>query len=302
MTTLTGPLHSPLSAPIFPPVLGQTRIVVRGGGDIATGVLLRLYRAGLRSLIVLERPLPLAVRRKVALCEAVHDGTVSVEEMTGRRIMATGAALEKELASCWSTGHIPVLVDPEGVSLQSLAPQVLVEATLAKRNVLGLHRDAAPLVIAIGPGFRAGSEADCVIESQRGARLGRVLYEGAAEPNTGIPGQVGGFSVERVLRAPADGVFAASKDIGDRIEAGESVGEVAGFAVRTQIGGTLRGLLRSGTTVRTGLKLGDVDPRHGIACDEVSDKALAIGGGVLEAIVRWHTAASGTRSEERPHV
>ena len=270
------------------PSLSELRIVLRGGGDIATGVALRLHRAGLRSLIILERSFPLAVRRTVALCEAVHDGMACVEGLVARRVDERGSELEECLTAIWAAGDIPVLVDPDAALVASLAPHVLIEATLAKRNV-GVRLADAPLVIGVGPGFHAGVDVSCIIESNRGARLGRVLDKGSAEPDTGVPGEVGGESVRRLLRAPTDGVFVSDRQIGCLVGQGDVVAEVGGVPVCAALGGIVRGLIRTGTRVKAGWKVGDVDPRPETNCHEVSDKALAIGGGVLEAIMRWQT-------------
>jgi len=256
------------------------RIVLRGAGDLATGVALRLYRAGFRRLLLLERAAPLAVRRLVAFSEAVALGRQVVEGVAAVRV-----ASHEEAPAVWQQGEIPVLIDPYAVSLTVFSPDILVDAVMAKRN-LGTMITAAPLVIALGPGFCAGVDAHRVVETKRGHALGRVLARGEAQPNTHIPASVGGYTLERLLRAPATGTFRTGRDIGDRVRAGETVGTVDGQAVTSAIDGVLRGLLRDATPVAQGLKLGDVDPRaDATACGLVSDKALAIGGGVLEAIM-----------------
>lgn len=304
---LTPP--APPSQPVWPesvwpesarPGLEQLRILMRGAGDIASGVALRLHNAGFGRLLLLERANPLAVRRKVAFCEAAHDGEAEVEGVRARRIAGVD-----ECPAVWAGGGIPLLVDPHGQSCAAFAPHVVIEATLAKRNI-GVTRADAPLVIGLGPGFVAGEDVHVVIETNRGPDLGRVLRQGAAEPNTGIPATVRGVSFERVLRAPADGVFTACRDIGDLVAAGETLGQVDGEPVTATIAGLVRGLLRSGAEVTRGLKLGDIDPRaphEPIACDRVSEKALAIGGGVLEAILAWHIspALAGASSQEANH-
>ncbi len=191
-----------------------------------------------------------------------------------------------EIRRSWAQGKIPVLVDPTCSVRLTLHPEVLIDAIMAKEN-LGTRLEDAPLVIALGPGFRAGHDAHFIIETNRGHHLGRVLDAGEAEPNTGEPGPIAGYSQERVLRAPASGRFYGKKKIGDRVEAGEVVALVEGFSLPSQIAGVLRGILRNGLQARQGMKVGDVDPR-GIRdyCFTISEKARAIGGGVLEAILR----------------
>lgn len=256
------------------------RVVLRGAGEMASGVAWRLYRANIRRLVMLEVPDPLAVRRNVSFCEALHQGWQTVEG-----VQAVKAADIGGVPRAWDTGQIPVLVDPEARLVPHLAPDVLVDATLAKRN-LGTRLSDAPLVIGLGPGFSAGRDVHRVIETNRGHNLGRVIAAGAAEADTGIPGSVAGFGVERVLRAPAAGVFSTRRCIGERVRSGEAAGSVAGAAVTVRLDGILRGLIRPGTPVTAGLKLGDVDPRGDESyCLTISDKARAVAGGVLEAIL-----------------
>ncbi|MDZ7599228.1 MAG: selenium-dependent molybdenum cofactor biosynthesis protein YqeB [Desulfobacterales bacterium] len=258
----------------------QLRVVLRGAGETASGVAWRLYRANIHRLVMLEVPAPLAVRRSVCFCEALHQGWQTVEG-----VQAVKAADIGGVQRAWDTGQVPVLVDPEGRLISQLAPDVLVDATLAKRN-LGTRIEDAPLVIGLGPGFSAGRDVHRVIETNRGHNLGRVIIEGAAEPDTGVPGNIAGFSAERVLRAPAAGVFSTRHRIGERVQSGEVVGSVAGAAVTARLDGILRGLIRPGTVVTAGLKLGDVDPRGEESyCHTISDKARAVAGGVLEAIL-----------------
>ena len=255
-------------------------IAMRGAGDLATGVALRLYRAGLTRIVMLETPSPLAVRRTVAFCEAVNQGTATVENVAARRIECV-----QEAEKAWSEGQIPVLVDPKGESLPELNPDVLVDAIIAKKNI-GTRMAQAPLVIGLGPGFTAGEDVHTVIETKRGHHLGRVIRSGAAAPNTGIPGDIGGHTVKRVYWAEHEGIFTTPHDIGDMIEEGETLGMVDDSPVKAALSGVIRGLLRDGTPVLTRTKLGDIDPRGTLSyCGEVSDKALAIGGGVLEAII-----------------
>lgn len=256
-------------------------VLIRGAGDIASGVALRLRHAGL-DVVMTEIGRPTTIRRTVAFSEAVPRGITAVEDLTARR-----ASDENEVRAFLRQGILPVLVDPESRCLEALKPDALVDAILAKRN-LGTSITDAPAVIGVGPGFTAGADCHAVVETMRGHTLGRVIYEGSALPNTNIPGLIGGFAGERVIRAPADGVFAPCRAIGDMVAEGETVAHVAGEPVRCTIGGVLRGLLAEGVPVRKGMKAGDVDPRGERAyCFTCSDKALAVGGGVLEAVMHF---------------
>jgi len=259
--------------------LSHIIVGIRSGGDLGSGVAWRLHRCGFRVFIT-ETFEPLAVRRKVAFSEAVYDGSARVEGVEAVRVEDPGAAV-----SIWERGAIPLFVDPEFSLGPRLAPRVMVDAILAKKN-LGTTKDHAPLVIALGPGFEAGKDAHFVVETNRGHHLGRVLASGSAEPDTGVPGTVLGVAAERVIRAPATGTWRTSMEIGDGIRRREVVGEVAGVPVPAAIDGVIRGLIRSGIQVSQGLKIGDIDPR-GIRehCFSISEKALAVAGGVLEAIL-----------------
>jgi xanthine dehydrogenase accessory factor len=255
------------------------QVMIRGGGEQASGVAHRLFRSHLK-VVMTEIPQPLSVRREVSFCEAIFQGEQSIEGVTARYV-----ASPDEVQSVWEKGMIPLLIDPEGVCRDLLKPQVIVDAILAKRNT-GTHTGDAPLVIGLGPGFWAGRDVDVVIETNRGHDLGRVIYDGAPEPDTGVPGAVGGVAAQRVLRAPRDGTFRPVKGIGEMVEKGETVAWVEDEPITTAISGVLRGLLREGTQVHKGLKAGDVDPRGKREnCFTISDKARAIGGGVLEAIL-----------------
>ena len=264
-------------------------VLIRGAGDIASGVALRLHRAGLQ-VVMTDLPRPTAIRRTVCFSQAVVLGRWTVEDVTAVRIEAPEAA-----AAVLAAGAIPVLADPEGRCIAALRPDAVVDAILAKRNV-GTAVTDAPVVVAVGPGFTAGVDCHAVVETMRGHDLGRVIYRGSAQPNTNIPGLIGGYAGERVLRAPADGVFRACREIGDRMEAGDVAGHVDGVPMVCTIGGTLRGLLADGTPVRRGMKSGDVDPRcRPEYCTRASDKALAVGGGVLEAILRLSGALTAEK-------
>ena len=269
------------------PLVDPPRCLLRGGGDLATGVAWRLTRAGW-PVIVCELPAPLTVRRTVALSTAVADGRVEVEGMVGRRVddlaEAAEVAARGEVAVLVSP-ELPQPADPAGPS--GWAPEVVIDARLAKRN-LDTTIDDAPLVVALGPGFTAGRDCHAVVETLRGHRLGRVLWEGSAAPDTGVPGRVGGRGADRVLRAPAAGRARWEAAIGDRVAAGQLLGRVGDQPVLAPFDGVVRGLIAEAVDVPAGLKVGDVDPRADrAACHQISDKALAIGGGVVEAVLTW---------------
>lgn len=262
-------------------------ILIRGAGDLASGIALRLFRSGL-SVVMTDLPHPTSIRRTVSFSEAIVRGETTVEDVTGKRAESAAEALK-----LLDDGVIPVLADPECSFRTELKPHVVVDAILAKRN-LGTEITDAPIVIGVGPGFTAGEDCYAVVETMRGHTLGRVIYEGSALPNTNIPGLIGGFAGERVLRAPADGVFRASASIGDLVNEGDTVGYVGDMPMKCTISGVLRGLIADGTTVHRGMKSGDVDPRGEVSyCTTVSDKALAIGGGVLEAILHLSNILGG---------
>ena len=255
-------------------------IGIRGAGDIASGIACRLSNSGF-SVVMTDLPIPTAIRRTVCFSEAIRHGSARVETVEAR--LAADAAQAKTILG---SGCIAVLADETGRCFTALRPAVLIDAILAKQN-LGTAITDAPVVIALGPGFTAGQDCDAVVETMRGHTLGRVYYEGGALPNTGVPGSIGGFTIQRVLRAPTAGVFQAEKQIGDRVQPGELIARVGEEAViRAPIAGVLRGLLSDGMAVQTGMKCGDIDPRCEVShCYQVSDKALAIAGGVLEAIL-----------------
>lgn len=253
--------------------------LIRGAGDLASGIALRLWRSGIE-VVMTDLPRPTAIRRTVSFSDAITHGTMTVEDVSAQ--FAGNAQQAREILS---HGMIPVLADPECVCRGELKPDALVDAILAKRY-LGTRITDAPVVIGVGPGFTAEEDCHAVVETMRGHMLGRAIYHGSALPNTNIPGLIGGFAGERVLRAPADGVFESTRKIGDLVREGDTVGFVAGEPMRATISGVLRGLLADGVEVKRGMKSGDVDPRGEVSyCDTVSDKASAIGGGVLEAIL-----------------
>ena len=258
-------------------------VLIRGAGDLASGIALRLHHAHMK-IVMTDLPHPTAIRRTVCFSQALLFGTMQVEDVTAER-----AASVRDIPAILERGNIAVLADPEAKCITRLHPDAVVDAILAKRN-LGTRITDAPCVVGVGPGFTAGVDCHAVVETMRGHTLGRVIYDGAALPNTNIPGLIGGYAGERVLRAPADGVFHQILNIGDEVKAGDIAGEVDGQPMRCTIGGVLRGLLADGTPVHKGMKSGDVDPRcRPEYCTTASDKALAVGGGVLEAILHFST-------------
>lgn len=254
-------------------------VLIKGGGDLGTGVAYRLHRAGMQ-VVVTELARPIVIRRAVSLAEAVYGGEVTVEGLCAR-LVPDAATAKAGLAA----GIVPVLVDSEADAIRELLPQAVVDARMAKGN-LGTRLEEAEVVVGLGPGFVAGRDVHAVIETARGHYLGRALLSGEAIPNTGIPGSVGGESTRRVLRAPADGVFQAFRHIGDLVAEGEVVAQVGDWPVKALTSGVLRGILHDGLAVHRGMKVGDIDTR-GVRdyCFTISDKALAVGGGVLEAIL-----------------
>jgi len=258
-------------------------IIVRGGGDMATAVIHRLWRAGFR-VLALETDKPSAIRRQVAVSEAVYDGRATVEGMTAVRI---DVASQCEII--WSRGQVPLLVDPHAASIDTMKPAVVVDAMIAKRN-LGTHKAMAPLTIALGPGFAAGSDVHAVVETMRGHDLGRIIYDGSAQPNTGIPGKIGGYAAERVIHAPNAGVIRAVHAIGDDVQQGETIAMIvdgeSSYPVIATISGLIRGLIRDGFEVSKGFKIADIDPRREeyANCFTISDKARCIAGSVLELV------------------
>lgn len=262
-------------------------IVVKSAGEMASAIAWRLYMANMRRICMLDLDDPLCVRRQVSFCTALESGNAVVEG-----VRAVAARDRDEIESAWKTQAIAVVRVTDWGRIGGLAPDVVIDAILAKRN-LGTSKDEARLVIALGPGFTAGADCHLVIETNRGHDLGRIITCGSAEPNTGIPGEIAGHTDERVLRAPAAGAFQSQRAIGDRVRRGDIVGQVAGHAVTARLDGMLRGLIRSGTAVSAGLKLGDIDPRgkreH---CHTISDKARAIAGAALEAVMRYCNQSS----------
>ncbi|MFV0464606.1 MAG: selenium-dependent molybdenum cofactor biosynthesis protein YqeB [Lachnospiraceae bacterium] len=258
-------------------------IIVRGAGDLATGIIHRLHKSGFY-VLVLEADRPSAIRRHVAFCEAVYEETMTVEGVTAVRIQDLC-----EMQEVFSNGQIPILMDPRGESIQRLAPDVVIDAIIAKRN-LGTQRDMASLTIAIGPGFVAGTDVDVVIETMRGHDLGRILYEGSAAPDTGIPGVIQGYGKERVIHAGKEGQIRTKSQIGDYVEKDQILacieGEDGHSQVTAELSGILRGIIRDGFFVTKGFKIADIDPRKEEKgnCDTISDKSRCIAGSVLEVV------------------
>ena len=260
-------------------------IVVRGGGDLATGTIYKLKKCGF-PVLVLEVANPSAIRRNVSFCEAVYRGTQTVENMTCHLAESLNQA-----EAFLREGKLTVLVDPTGETVAKLKPLAVVDAIIAKKN-LGTNRNMAPITVALGPGFTAGVDADAVVETKRGHNLGRVLWAGSASPNTGIPGIIGGYGKERVIHCPANGILRNVKHITDRVSKGEIIAvvetEKGTVPVEASLDGILRGLIRDGYPVKVGFKMADIDPRMDEYnnCFTISDKARCIAGGVLEAILQ----------------
>ena len=254
-------------------------VLIRGAGDLATGAAHRLWKAGFR-VVLLEVEKPTVVRRTVSFANAVFEGRFEVEGVT-----AVKTDRSDQVTEILKEGKMPLLIDPEGESITFLRPRVLVDAIMAKKN-LGTNKGQAEFVVALGPGFTAGEDVHAVVETMRGHYLGRVIRQGSAIPDTGVPGEVGGFTEERLIRASADGIWEPSVNIGDVVQKGDTIAKVQGVEVKAQIPGIIRGLLYQGLKVHKGMKAGDIDPRakreH---CFTISDKARAVGGGVLEAVM-----------------
>lgn len=294
-------------------------IICRGAGDLATGIIHRLHRAGYR-VIALETDYPAAIRRQVSFCEAVYDGSAVVEGVTARLVPALAdAETDTEtysgendtpaahiVSEKWDSsaieavleaGEVPLLIDPKGESIALLKPDVVVDAIIAKKN-LGTTIDMAPLVIGVGPGFTAGQDVHLVIESMRGHNLARIITDGMAQPNTGVPGNIAGFTSERVIHAPAAGYIHDVRKIGDIVQKGDEIARIYPdkesydnalseyVPVNATITGIIRGLIREGYYFRKGFKIADIDPRESeiTNCFTISDKARSIAGSVLEAV------------------
>ena len=260
-------------------IMNKEIICVRGAGDLATGVIQKLARSGFR-VYALEIGRPTTIRRQVALSTVMFTGETRVEDLIGRKLIFS----REGVADCWQQGIVPVIEDRKGETIPAMRPDAVVDAILAKRN-LGTRRTMAPVTIALGPGFTAAADVDVVIETMRGHRLGRMITAGAALPNTGVPGEIGGQSAQRVIHAPAAGRVRHYAQIGDFLAAGQPLLEVGGIVVGAPFDGMLRGLIYEGMSVPQGMKVADIDPRK-LTQEEIfgiSDKARNLGGAVLEA-------------------
>lgn len=255
-------------------------IVVRGGGDIASGAIQKLYRSGFK-VLVLETETPSAIRRKVAFCEAVYEKEIEIEGIKARLV-----ANDEEIQDCWDSDILPVMIDSRGKVIERLKPLVVVDGILAKQN-FGTKRSMAPITIALGPGFSAPEDVDIVIETMRGHNLGRIIEEGRASENTGVPGVIAGFGIERVIYSDYSGVIINIEKIGNVVEKGDVIAVVGDNEIYASISGVLRGIIRDGYKVKKGLKIADIDPRISEKdnCFTISDKARNIGGAVLESIL-----------------
>ena len=261
--------------------ISELVIAIKGAGEMATGTACRLFQSNFKNIFMMETENPMAVRRQVSFCEAIHDGAVIVEGVTAKKVLQP-----IDFQAAWSTGQIPIIVDPDWNSIKTIKPHVVIDAIIAKKN-LGTNLSEAPLVIGLGPGFEAGKDVHMVMETNRGHNLGRVILKGCPEPNTGAPGNISGYTKERVLRAPCSGIFKSSLAIGTLVKKNDVIGYVDDTPVITQIDGIVRGQIRNNMKVTDKLKIGDIDPRGEIEyCTTISEKARAIGGSVLEAILR----------------
>lgn len=257
----------------------DTKVVIRGAGDVATGIGHRLHRCGFK-VLHLDIEKPLVIRRTVAFTQALSDGEGEVEGVKCRKVNNLS-----EIENAWDNDYVAVMVDPEAKILYELKPEVVVDSIIAKKNI-GTNKSMAPITIGIGPGFVAGEDVDVVVESNRGHYLGTIILEGSAAPNTGVPGNIAGFTSERVIRAEADGVIKNIRELGDIVKQDEDIAYIGDVPVKASLDGVLRGLISDGSTVFNGLKIADVDPRGDSQyVYSISEKARAIGGAVVEGIL-----------------
>lgn len=261
-------------------MVNKDLVIVRGGGDISTGSIQKLHRSGF-NVLVLEIEKPTAIRRTVAFCEAVFKGEIEIEGIKGKLVQK-----EEDIFKCFEEGIIPIAIDEEGNLIEELKPKILVDGILAKKN-LGTRREMAEITVAIGPGFVAGEDVDVVVETMRGHKLGTLIFEGSAMPDTGTPGEIAGVTKERVIYSNYSGEIENIKEIGDIVKKGEVIARISGNNVYASIDGLLRGLISDGMKIYKGLKIADIDPRLKEVENytTISDKARSIGGGVLEAIL-----------------
>jgi xanthine dehydrogenase accessory factor len=255
-------------------------VIVRGGGDVASGTIHKLHRSGFK-VLVLETDYPTSIRRNVCYSEAIYTDKITIENATAIKVNDLN-----EILKCWQNNKIPIAVDPQGKFIEMLKPKVLVDAIIAKKN-LGTKINMAEITVALGPGFEAGKDVHAVIETMRGHNLGRLILKGEAMKNTGIPGEIGGYSKERVIYSPANGIIQNVREIGDFVSSDEILAYVDDVEIKAEISGLLRGIIRDGSKIEEGLKIADVDPRCNELrnCYTISDKARNIAGGVLEAIL-----------------
>ena len=256
------------------------KVVIRGGGDLATGVAEVLYQSGFK-ILILDIEKPSSIRRSVCFSEAIYDGVVKVENIICKKVEN-----ENEIEKCWSEKIIPIMVDEKGEIIKKIKPDVVVDSIIAKKN-LGTTKEMAPITVALGDGFEAGKDVDIVIETMRGHNLGRIITSGRAMKNTGIPGEIKGVSKDRVIYSLANGRFSSVKKIGDTVQKDEIIGYVGDVEIRGKISGVLRGIIREGYEVTENMKIGDIDPRteEKNNCFTISDKARSLGGAVLRAIM-----------------
>lgn len=256
------------------------KVVIRGGGDLATGVAEVLYQSGFK-ILILDIEKPSSIRRSVCFSEAIYDGVTKVENIICKKVEN-----ENEIEKCWNEKIIPIMVDEKGEIIKKIKPDVVVDSIIAKKN-LGTTKDMAPITIALGDGFEAGKDVDIVVETMRGHNLGRIITSGRAMKNTGIPGEIKGVSKDRVIYSLANGIFSSVKKIGDTVQKDEIIGYVGNVEIRGKISGVLRGIIREGYEVTENMKIGDIDPRieEKNNCFTISDKARSLGGAVLRAIM-----------------
>ena len=256
------------------------KVVIRGGGDLATGVAEVLYQSGFK-ILILDIEKPSSIRRSVCFSEAIYDGIIQVENIICKKVEN-----ENDIEKCWNEKIIPIMVDEKGEIIKKIKPDVVVDSIIAKKN-LGTTKEMAPITIALGDGFEAGKDVDIVVETMRGHNLGRVITSGRAMKNTGIPGEIKGVSKDRVIYSLANGIFSSVKKIGDTVQKDEIIGYVGDVEIRGKISGVLRGIIREGYEVTENMKIGDIDPRieEKNNCFTISDKARSLGGAVLRAIM-----------------
>ena len=256
------------------------KVVIRGGGDLATGVAEVLYQSGFK-ILILDIEKPSSIRRSVCFSEAIYDGIIQVENIICKKVEN-----ENDIEKCWNEKIIPIMVDEKGEIIKKIKPDVVVDSIIAKKN-LGTTKEMAPITVALGDGFEAGKDVDIVIETMRGHNLGRIITSGRAMKNTGIPGEIKGVSKDRVIYSLANGRFSSVKKIGDTVQKDEIIGYVGDVEIRGKISGVLRGIIREGYEVTENMKIGDIDPRieEKNNCFTISDKARSLGGAVLRAIM-----------------